>query len=218
MTTSGTAIFNPDMLELVEEAFERAGIEGPRTGNDFRTARRSLNLISAEWANRGLNLWTVDSGSVSLTPGTASYTLPADTIDLLDAVVRIDSTDYVLDRIGTGDYAAIPNKTTQARPVQIYVTRNVPPAFTLWPVPDSTYTVVYWRMRRMQDVTAGSNTTDVPFRFYPALVSALAYQIAMKKPEAFQRVPFLKSAYEEQFDLASQEDRERVSLRFMPWT
>ncbi len=220
MTTSGTAAFNLDVADLIEEAYERAGLEA-RTGYDYRTARRSLNIMAAEWSNRGLNLWTVDQGAQVLTPGTATYTLPADTIDVIETMCRITSngqnTDYSVDRIGVGDYASLPNKATQGRPVQIYVERLLVPRFTLWPVPDSAYTLLYWRMRRIQDAGSATNTIDVPVRFVPCLAAGLAYHIAMKRPEAMGRLQFLKAEYEQQFQLAAEEDRGRESTRFIPW-
>lgn len=220
MTTSGTAVFNLDVADLIEEAYERAGLEA-RTGYDFRTARRSLNIIAAEWANRGLNLWTVEQGTQALTAGTATYSLPADTIDIIETMCRVSSngqnTDYTVDRIGVGDYASLPVKATQGRPIQIYVQRLLSPVFTLWPVPDQNYTLLYWRMRRIQDAGVASNDMDVPVRFVPCLAAGLAYHIAMKRPEAAPRLQFLKAEYEQQFQLAAEEDRGRESARFVPW-
>lgn len=221
MATSGTATFNLDIADLIEEAYERAGLE-LRTGYAFRTARRSLNIISAEWANRGLNLWTIEEASQALTTGVATYTLPADIVDVIEMVVRINNgsnnTDYTLDRIGVGDYASLPNKATQGRPVQFYVERTLAPQFTLWPVPQSTsFSIRYWYMRRIEDATAGSNTMDVPVRFVPCLCSALAYHIALKNPEATPRLQMLKADYDEQWALASTEDRDRANLRLVPW-
>ena len=225
MATSGTAVFNPDILSLVEEAFEQAGSE-LRSGYDLRTARRSLDLIAQEWSNRGYNLWTVESGTQLLTPGTATYTLPADTIDLVEHLVRTDAgdtdlqSDYHLHRISLPSYADITNKLVQGRPLQIYIDRQVgAPTVTLWPVPDSTqtYTLAYWRIRRIEDAGVdGTNTYDVPSRFVPALIAALAYRIAVKKPELQQRVPFLQAEAERQWDLASGEDRVKASVRFVP--
>ncbi len=235
MTASGVANLTLDIAELVEEACERAGLE-LRTGYQMRTARRSLNLLSMEWANRGLNLWTVDQQEVLLVPGQATYELPEDTIDMIEQVVRVNTsgqnTDYNLERISVSTYAQIPNKASQARPVQIYVQRigggaapltgaEVNSKFTLWPVPDQAYSVVYWRLRRLQNTgDSASNTMDVPFRFVPALVAGLAYNMALKssRPEVRGNIPFLKQAYEEAFDLAAAEDRDRSSVRFVPWT
>jgi hypothetical protein len=223
MTTSGTATFNLDIAEIAEEAYERAGLE-LRSGYDMRTARRSLNLMAAEWSNLGLNLWTIATDSVVLTPGTQTYSLPADTIDVIEHVIRTQSgnlnTDINLQRISVSDYAAIPVKDVTGRPIQIYVNRQISPTMTLWPIPDSSqpYTLVYWYLRRIQDTgTSAANTADIPVRFLPALVSGLAYYIALKNPEASDRVQMLKSIYEEQFQLAASEDRDRAPDRFLPF-
>jgi hypothetical protein len=234
MTTSGTATVTFDIQELAEEAFERAGMD-LRTGFQMRSARRSLNFMTMEWANRGLNLWTIDQLTQVLVPGTATYTVPSDTIDLIEQVVRLPSgnqyTDYNLERISVSTYAQIPNKATTGRPVQVYVNRigggsgasgttEQFSTFTLWPVPDQAYSVLYWRLRRIQDTGASAaNTMDVPFRFIPALVAGLAYYVALKSPkeEVRANVPMLKQMYEEQFDLAAAEDRDRASVRFVPW-
>ena len=225
MATSGTATFNLDINEICEESFERAGLE-MRSGYDLKTARRSLNLMCLEWANRGINLWTVEEGSVTLVTGTYQYTLPADTMDLLDHVLRTGSgtstqSDFNLARISATTYSQIPAKLTQARPTQIYIDRQRDaPVINLWPVPSSTYNndiIRYWRIRRIQDAgTLGTNDPDVPSRFLPALIAGLAYYIAMKKPEATQRVPILKASYEEQFELAASEDRTKAPLTFVP--
>jgi len=225
MATSGTATFNPDLGEIIEEAYERAGIE-MRSGYDMRTARRSLNILVSEWANRGLNLWTVEIGTQTLTAGTASYALPADTIDLIEHVIRTSSgdqnaqNDRQLNRISIASRATIPNKLSRGVPLQIYVDRQATPTFYLWPVPDSvsTYTVIYWRLRRIQDTGTGStNTMDIPSRFIPALVAGLAFHLAMKKPELVSRVIPLKQYYDEQFMLAAEEDRDRASVSFTPY-
>lgn len=220
MTTSGTAVWNIDIADLIEEAYERAGLEA-RTGYDFRTARRSLNIISAEWSNRGLNLWTVQENSLVLTPGTKTYVLADDTIDIIETIIRVNTSgtplDYTVSRIGVGDYATLPNKNTTGRPLQIYVNRQVNPNYTLWPVPDLPYTIIYWTMRRIQDATTATDVMDMPVRFVPALIAGLAFHIAMKRPEATPRVPLLKMEYMEQFQLAADEDRGRESARFVPW-
>ena len=195
-----------------------------RSGYDLRTARRSLNIMSAEWSNRGLNLWTVAEGTVSITAGTATYTLPSDTIDLLEHVIRTGSgstqSDQSLTRISGSTYATLTSKNSEGKPVQIYVDRQATPTVTFWPVPDSasTYTLVYWRIRRIEDVgAAASNTYDAPSRFIPPLVAGLAYQIALKRPEVdLNRVALLKAAYEEQFTLAADEDRSKASVQFVP--
>lgn len=222
MATSGTATFQMDLAEIVEEAFERAGAE-LRSGYDLRTARRSMNLLLAEWANRGVNLWTMDSGAIALVAGTATYALPADTVDIFSHVLRTDEgvaaqSDLSISRISAPTYAVIPNKLAQGRPIQLWVQRLGTPQITLYPVPDvsSTYQLVYWRLRRMQDATSGVNTMDVPFRFLPALIAGLAYYLALKIPGGLDRLPLLKAQYDEAFDLASQEDREKAALRLVP--
>lgn len=223
MATSGTATFNPDFLEIAEEAFERAGIE-LRSGYDFRTARRSMNLLALEWANRGIHLWMIEEGTQVLTPGTETYVLPADTIDILEHQLRTNSgvsnqQDTRLERISFAGYAQIPNKLDQGRPVQIFIDRQITPQFTLWPVPDDseTYTVAYWRMRRIQDVgDSGANTIDVPSRFIPALVAGLAYHIAMKLPDPGQRLAMLKAVYDEELQNALDEDRVKTDLKLVP--
>lgn len=222
MTTTGTTAFNLDFTEIAEEAWERAGRE-MRSGYDLRTARRSMNLLTIEWQNRGINMWTIEQGTQVLTPGTATYTLPADTIDLLDHVVRTGSSstqaDLAISRISVSTYATIPNKNVQGRPIQLYVQRlRDAPEVTVWPVPDTTqtYTLVYWRMRRIQDAGSGVETPDVQFRFLPCLVAGLAYYLAQKDASLADRLQMLKAAYDEQFDLAAGEDREKASIRFVP--
>jgi hypothetical protein len=230
MTTSGTSAFNLDLNTLVEEAFERCGAE-LRTGYDMRTARRSLNLLSIEWANRGINLWTVEQGSIALTQGTISYDLPVDTIDLLEHVVRTQSgvsqVDLNINRISVDTYATIPNKNAQGRPIQVWINRQSGatesggvnyPTINVWPAPEQSnyYTFVYWRLRRVQDAGNGTTTQDIPFRMLPALVAGLAYYLALKLPDALPRVEMLKAMYEEQWQLASDEDREKAPLRIAP--
>jgi len=300
MSTSGTATFNPDLTELVEEAFERAGVE-LRTGYDIRTARRSLNLLFADWANRGINMWTFEQGTINLVPGQNTYPIPNDTEDLLEHVIRTGAgsastqADLTITRISVSTYATIPNKLQQARPIQIWVQRlngqtsstgttlsaaisstdttmtvtsavglsatgfvlvgsetigygyitgntlysctrgqnnttaashaistavyqqNLP-AVTLWPTPDNstTYQLIYWRMRRIDDAGGGVNTMDIPFRFLPCLVAGLAYYLALKVPNGTQRLDILKSQYDEAWELAATEDRETAALRFVP--
>tara|TARA_R100001082_G_C4339092_1_gene149245 strand:- start:373 stop:1062 length:690 start_codon:yes stop_codon:yes gene_type:complete len=225
MATSTTNDFNLDIAEAAEEAFELAGLE-MRTGYDLRTARRSIDLMMLEWANRGLNLWQVESGSTTLTAGTATYTLDADTIDLLEHHLRTDDgnsdsqSDTELTRVSFSTYAGIPNKLDQGRPNEILINRNAgSTTFTLYPIPDNaqTYKVVWYRLRQIYDAgTPASNNLDIPKLFLPCLVSGLAYYIAQKNPEAFQRVPFLKQQYEEQWKLAADENRVKASVRFVP--
>jgi len=304
--TTGTTSFDLDFTELAEEAWERAGRE-MRTGYDLRTARRSMNLMTIEWQNRGINMWTIEQGSFTMVPGLNTYPLPTDTIDLLDHVIRTNANqtsnqaDLTITRISVSTYATIPNKLTQARPIQVWVQRlsgetnplydqtgtavtlsssigatdttitissavnlaaqgyitidsetiyyqyisgNVLsncsrgqnnttaashaataaiyvaqlPAVTVWPTPDSstTYTFVYWRLRRVQDAGSGVSTQDMNFRFLPAVAAGLAYHIAMKVPELMPRIQMLKQYYDEQFDIAAGEDREKAAIRFVP--
>lgn len=223
MATSGTATFNLDLVELVEEAFERCGVE-LRTGYDLKTARRSLNLLFADWANRGINMWTFEQGSIPLVQGTATYALPVDTVDLLEHVIRTGAgnaatqADLTITRISISTYATLPNKLTQARPIQILVNRLEAPSVTVWPIPDGAqaYTLVYWRLRRIQDAGTGINTMDVPFRFVPCMVAGLAYYLSMKVPGGMDRMAVLKAQYDEAWQLASDEDREKASVRFVP--
>lgn len=301
MTTSGATLFSPEFTEIAEEAWERAGRE-MRTGYDLRTARRSMNLMTIEWQNRGINMWTMDQGTITLTPGLSTYALPVDTIDLLDHVIRTGANasstqaDLNITRISVSTYAKIPNKLAQGRPIQVWVQRmsgqvaptgltlngtinattttitlsstaGLPtagfirldsediyygyinsnntlggvfrgqnnttatshvngtavynpnlPAVTVWLTPDNsqTYQFVYWRLRRVQDAGTGVDTADMNFRFLPCLVAGLAYYIAMKVPELVERVPMLKQVYEEQFNLAAGEDREKAAVRFVP--
>ena len=224
MTTTGTTLFNLDFAELAEEAWERAGRE-MRSGYDLRTARRSMNLLTIEFANRGINMWTIEPGTITLTPGVSTYTLPADTIDIIEHVIRTDAgnpslqSDLTISRISVSTYSSIPAKLTQGRPIQIFVRRlRDAPEVVLWPVPDSStvYTLAYYRLRRIQDAGSGAQTQDAPFRFLPAVAAGLAYHIAVKTPELMDRVPMLKQIYDEQFDLAASEDREKASVRFVP--
>jgi hypothetical protein len=300
MTTTGSTLFNLDFTEIAEEAWERAGRE-MRSGYDLRTARRSMNLMTIEWQNRGINMWTMEQGFINLTPGLSTYALPTDTIDLLEHVIRTGQNaastqaDLTITRISVSTYATIPNKLQQARPIQVwvqrlsgevnptssllvgnisatdtsitldrvsdlagsgfirlgaediyygYITGNtlggvfrgqnnttaaahttgaavfVPqlPAVTVWPTPDNSqsYQFVYWRLRRVQDAGAGAETADMNFRFLPCVVAGLAYYIAMKVPELAQRLPMLKEVYEEQFNMAAGEDREKAAVRFVP--
>lgn len=300
MATSGSATFNLDLTEVVEEAYERTGSE-LRTGYDMRTARRSLNLLFADWANRGVNMWTFEQGSITLVPGVPTYPVPLDTVDLLEHVIRTGQgtvatqADLTITRISVSTYATIPNKLQQARPIQLWFQRldgsttasittlsstitatdttitvasatNLPsagfiligtetiyfgyatgnilyncvraqngttaaahtagdsvymqnlPSVTVWPTPDDsqTYTLVYWRMRRIDDAGNGVNTMDVPFRFLNCLVAGLAYYLALKVPNAIQRLDVLKSQYDEAWELAATEDRETAALRFVP--
>jgi len=241
MTTSGTSGFNLDLTEIVEEAFERAGSE-MRSGYDLRTARRSMNLLFADWANRGINLWTVEQGQITLVQGVNTYDLPIDTVDLIEHVIRTNNgqtnnqADLTITRISVSTYATIPNKLQQARPIQVWVNRQSgakypltgapgyanattgvdAPQITVWPTPDSsqTYTFVYWRLRRIQDAGNGVNTFDIPFRMLPCLAAGLAYYLAVKI--APDRIGVLKEQYDEAWELAATEDRDKSAVRFVP--
>ena len=300
-TTTGTTAFNLDMNDLIEEAFERCGQE-LRTGYNFRTARRSLNLLTIEWANRGLNFWTVEQGQIVLVTGQAIYPMPADTINLLDTVIRqnnstTNQTDINISGISESTYMSLPNKLAQGRPIQMWFNRqsgqenlstatlsgnitstdtsitvssvanlttagfikidnetisypnivgnqlvncargqnnttaashtsgaaltiqNIP-AINIWPTPNAPgdqYTLVYYRMRRIQDAGTGTSVQDIPFRFIPCMVAGLAVQLSMKLPDVDpQRIMALKADYEQQWDLAQAEDRETAPLRFVP--
>ena len=234
MTTTGTTTFNLDLNDLVEEAFERAGSE-LRSGYDLRTARRSLNLLTIEWANRGINLWTIEQGQIPLVTGQVTYNLPVDTIDLLDQVIRTNAgsasnqIDININRISESTYSTIPNKLTQGRPIQVWINRQsgatTPtginyPTINIWPTPnapDNQYMFVYWRLRRINDAGDGVNTQDIPFRFLPAMVAGLAYYLSIKiQGTDPNRVMGLKADYEQQFQLAADEDREKAPIRFVP--
>jgi len=219
------AVIIPDMPELFEEAFERAGTE-MRSGYDLKTARRSLNLLTLEWQNRGINLFTVENGTISLVQGTATYNLPDGTIDLIEHQLRTgtgtDQMDIALERISVSTYAQQAKKNLQSRPTQIYVDRaSVTPTVTVWPVPDgsTSYTLSYYRLKGIDGLASGigSDTTAIPPRFIPALVSGLAYYIASKRPKSQNLVPVLKQVYDEQFSLAAEEDRDRSSIFFVPF-
>ncbi len=221
MSTSGTATFDMDLTEVVEEAFERCGAE-LRSGYDLRTARRSMNLLFADFANRGVNMLTIEQGTVTLVADTATYALPADTVDLLEHVIRTGSgttqSDITCTRISVSSYASLPNKTATGRPINVLVQRLETPQITVWPVPDSaqTYTFVYWRLRRLQDAGTGVNTPDVPFRFLPPLVAGLAYYLAMKVPGGIDRLQVLKEQYDTAWQNAADEDREKAAITLTP--
>jgi hypothetical protein len=231
MTTSGTTAFNLNLNELVEEAFERCGAE-LRTGYDLRTARRSLNLLTIEWANRGINLWTIEQGSIPMVQGQIVYDLPADTIDLLDHVIRTQTgqgqTDINITRISVDTYSTIPNKNAQGRPIQVWINRQsgatepvsgvAYPNINVWPAPEQSnyYTFVYWRLRRIQDAGNGITTQDIPFRFLPCMVAGLAFHLSKKLPGALERSQMLKMEYEELWQQAADEDREKAALRIAP--
>jgi hypothetical protein len=214
MTTSGSRDFNIDVGEIIEEAYERCGLE-VRTGYDAKTARRSLNLMFADWTNRGLNLWTVEQDVLTVTQGQSQETLGEDVADILEMALRRDGTDYEMERISRGDYLDFPNKTSQGRPSQFYFNRQIAPVINLWQTPEnSTDQLVFYYVRRIEDADALTNTTAVPYRFYPCMVAGLAYYLSMKR--APDRVQLLKAVYEEEFQRAAEEDEDRVPLQIVP--
>ena len=229
--TTDVSDFNLDLNAIIEEAFERCGAE-VRSGYDFRTARRSLNLLTMDWANRGINMWTIEQGEEVLTYNVGTYDLPVDTVDLLDHVIRTgtgtNQIDINISRISVSTYAMIPTKNATGRPIEVWIERRtgatdssnveVNPRYTVWPKPDNstTYTFVYWRLRRMQNAGNGINGQDIPFRMMPALVAGLAYYLSLKIPGAETRTQMLKQMYDEAWELASTEDREKAPIRLVP--
>ena len=214
MTVSNSKDFELDVADYIEEAFERCGLEA-RTGYDLKTAKRSLNLLFADWANRGLNQWTIKQRNFTVTSGDGETDLSADVIDILSLVVRRSGTDYALSRISRDEYLSIPTKTTTGRPTQFFVDRQITPNLKLWPLPDNdTDVVIYDALTRMDDADTYVNTVDMPFRFYPCLAAGLAYYIAMKR--APERLQILKPIYEEEMNRAMDEDRDRASFRVAP--
>lgn len=214
MATSGSKNFELQVDEYIEEAFERCGLEF-RTGYDARTAKRSLNLLLADWANRGLNQWTIAQRTLTLSQGTSAYNLGTDVIDILSAVCSRSSSDLSMQRLSRDGYIVIPSKTTQGRPSQFFLDRQITPSLKLFPTPEnSTDTIVYDALVRMDDADVYTNTLEVPFRFYPCLAAGLAYYISMKK--APDRVQLLKAVYEEEFERARTEDRDRSSFNVTP--
>ena len=214
MATSGSKNFELDVSDYIEEAFERCGVE-VRTGYDLKTAKRSLNLLLADWANRGLNQWTIKQTTVTCISGTASYNLDADTIDILSVVVRRDNTDYGIERLSRDEYLNIPDKTSAGRPSQFFLDRQITPVLKVWTTPEnSTDQLIFDRLVRIDDADTFKNTMEVPFRFYPCLAAGLAYYISIKK--APNRTQFLKAIYEEEFERAMTEDRDRASFNVAP--
>jgi hypothetical protein len=219
------AVVTPNIAELFEEAYERAGLE-MRSGYDLRTIRRSLNILTLEWQNRGLNLFTVEEGTIPLVAGTNVYTMPSDTIDIIETQLRTgtgqNQIDTTLERISVATYAQQTNKLIQGRPTQAYVDRGVNAVtVTVWPVPDGsqTYSLAYFRLKGIDGLSSGiSGSAGVPPRFVPALVAGLAFQISMKKPEAAARAQALQAEYERQFALAAAEDETRASFFITPWS
>jgi hypothetical protein len=215
MATSGSKDFELDVADYIEEAFERCGLE-VRTGYDLKTAKRSLNRMLADWANRGLNQWTIKQRSLTLVTNDGEYDLSADVIDVLSVVIRVSGTDYSLERLSRDEYLTIPTKTTSGRPNQFFLDRQLTPNLKVWPVPDSStsYTVYYDALTRMDDADTFTNTMDLPFRFYPCLAAGLAYYLSLKKNP--KMTPMLKTIYEEEFQRAAEEDRDRASFNVVP--
>jgi len=214
MTVSGSADFELDVAEYVEEAFERCGLEA-RTGYDLKTAKRSLNIMFADWANRGLNQWTIKERTLTVVEGQRVYPLNADIIDVLAVVVRRGTTDYTIDRVSRDQYLSIPTKESTGRVTQFFLNRQITPDLQVWPVPDNaTDVLVYNCLTRIDDADTMTNTVDVPFRFYPCLSAGLAYYISLKR--APERVQMLKAVYEEEMRRAIDEDRDRASFQISP--
>tara|TARA_Y100000114_G_scaffold131430_1_gene129638 strand:+ start:273 stop:941 length:669 start_codon:yes stop_codon:yes gene_type:complete len=215
-TYSGTNAFTLTIEEVIAESYERCGLF-VRSGYDLKTARRSLNLLFAEWANRGLNLWTIEQRTKTLVAGTSSYDLDTDLVDVLSAVVTeaSDSTvDRQIERISRAEYLNISKKSTSASPTQFYIERTITPKLYVYPTPDAADTFKYYAMTRIADAGGYTNNPEVPFRFFPCLVSGLSYYIAMKK--APERIQLLKQVYEDEWQRASAEDSTRSSIKIVP--
>jgi len=225
MATSGTYTFSLDLSDILEEAYERAGLE-LRSGYDYRTARRSLDLMFLEWQNRGLNLWTVQEGSQTLTAGTGRYVLSGDELDVIEAFLRTNDgdtskqSDLTMSRISISQYSHLTNKLTQGRPIQYWIEKDPGAiALNLWPVPDDavTYKLGYYYIQRVEDTgSPASNNVDIPARFIPCMAAGLAYYISVKRPEVSERAPLLKQIYEEQWELAADADRDKSSFYMVP--
>jgi len=220
MAVSGSTDFEPDITEFIEEAYERCGLE-LRTGYDLRTAIRSANLMLAEWANRGLNQWTIVTGAQTVTEGTASYQLGTDVIDVLDVVVRrtvgSTTTDTRLERVSRSEYFNIPNKDTKARPSQFVLDKQNNPTLYVYPAPENSTDIIRFnKLTRLDDADNARNTMDIPFRFYPCFAAGLAYYISIKKSP--QRSPELKAIYEEEFRRAADQDEDRASFKVRPFS
>ena len=214
MALSGSTDFELAVDEYIEEAFERCGLE-IRTGYDLKTAKRSLNLLFSDWANRGLNQWTIEQKTQALTEDDGEYSLGTDVIDILSMVVRRSSTNYNVTRVSRSEFLSIPNKTTSGRPPQFFLDRQITPNLKLWPLPENSTDVLYYdALTRIQDADTMQNTIEVPFRFYPCLTAGLAYYLSIKK--APDRIQLLKAIYEEEFDRAAAEDRDRYSFTITP--
>lgn len=219
MTTSSSTDFEPDVTEFIEEAFERCGLE-LRTGYDLKTAKRSINIMLAEWANRGLNQWTIEQTTQTVTQGTNQYTLNSNVIDILDCSIRRNTDganlDLQMSKISRSEYLNIPTKSTEARPTQFFLDKQVSPVLNIWPTPEnSTDVLVFNKLVRMDDADTATNTMDMPFRFFPCFAAGLAYYIAIKK--APERVVMLKQMYEDEFERALSQDEDSASFRIAPY-
>lgn len=214
MAVSGSNDFELDVADYVEEAFERCGLEA-RTGYDLKTAKRSLNLMLADWANRGLNQWTIQQRTISLVKSDGEYSLDTDVIDILAVVIRRDGTDFSISRVSRDEFLSIPTKTTEGRPTQFFLDRQITPNLKIWPLPENdTDVLIFDCLTRINDADTAKNTMEVPFRFYPCLAAGLAYYISLKR--APERVQLLKAVYEEEFRRAIDEDRDRASFQISP--
>tara|TARA_R110000803_G_C11974509_1_gene320024 strand:+ start:581 stop:1249 length:669 start_codon:yes stop_codon:yes gene_type:complete len=214
MAVSGSVNFELDVVEYIEEAFERCGLE-VKTGYDLKSAKRSLNIMLAEWANRGLNQWTITQSLQALTASDGEYSLGTNIIDILSMSVLRSGIYYSLERISRDTYLAIPNKATTGRPTQFFLDRQITPNLKIWPLPENSTDVLYFdALTRMDDADNFTNTLEIPFRFYPCLAAGLAYYIAIKR--APSRIQMLKAVYEEEFERAISEDRDRASVRISP--
>ena len=215
MATSGTVTFRPNVEEIIAEAYERCGLNAEtRTGYQAVSARRSLNLLFSEWANRGINYWAVSQNTLTLSDGTTSYALPAGTIDIIDAVIRESSTDQTINRVTIAEYNQIPNKTTEGKPRQYMIDKQYTPTVYFWNVPDKTYTLVYWAVNQLDDISASNEDADVPYRWSDCICAGLASKLSLKfAPEKFQ---ILNEMYERSFNFAASSDNDGVSLRVQP--
>lgn len=221
MATSGTTSFDLSIDDIVEEAYERCGIQ-TNSGYDLRKARTSLNILFSEWGNRGIHLWKTELQTQALTAGTATYTTPSSTNDVLEAYISTASssgsstTDQTLSKIDRSTYAALPNKGSQGTPSQYYVDRQKTPTITLYLTPDaSTYTFLkYYILKRIEDAGAYTNTSDLPFRFIPCMISGLAFYLSMKYTPV--RTEALKLYYEDELKRALDEDGQRTSVFISP--
>jgi hypothetical protein len=220
MAVSGSTNFEPNITEFIEEAYERCGLE-LRTGYDLKSAIRSANIMLAEWANRGLNQWTINTGTQTVTQGTESYNLGTDVIDVLDVVVRrttgTETIDIRLDRVSRAEYFNIPNKATQSRPSQFFLDKQNNPKLFLYPTPENSTDIIrFTKLTRLDDADNARNTMDIPFRFFPCFAAGLAYYLSIKR--APERTPELKAIYEEEFRRAADQDEDRASFKIRPFT